>query len=122
MNKVLDTTKYVADHSALVSINHDKIPKFAWEFMHLETSHWLTESPMDFRELNDEDKLNFLITFNSISFSYWGKPKWTVEYNGESYDGSWAMMICIERARSAGKPILDANYRANITKEDFEEV
>jgi hypothetical protein len=82
----------------------------------------LSASPINYAHLNDADKLNFLLVFNSTSFCYWGEPKWTVEYKGEKYDGSWAMVATIMRALDEGKPILDAKYRASISREDYQHI
>lgn len=122
MNQVLETTKFVVDNSTSVKIHHDKIVEFAKNFQDTNFVHWLSASPISYAHLNNEDKLNFLLVFNSTSFCYWGKPKWTVEYKGEKYDGSWAMVACILRTIDEGNPILDTNYRANITREDYQAI
>jgi len=122
MNQVLETTKFVADNSVSVKIDRDKIADFAKGFHHGNLPHWLSASPISYAHLNDEDKLNFTLVFNSTSFCYWGDPKWTIEYKGEKYDGSWAMVASIFRAIDEGRPIFDATYRANISKEDYGEV
>lgn len=122
MNQVLQTTKFVVDNSASVKIRQDKIVEFIKNFQDTNFVHWLSASPINYAHLNDEEKLNFLLVFNSTSFCYWGNPKWTVEYKDEKYDGSWAMVAAILRAIDEGKPILDTKYRANITREDYQEI
>lgn len=119
MNKVLEATKYAFEKSKYVKINRGKIVELAKNFQHGNIPHWLSGSPLNFSHLSDEDKLNLLLVFNSTSFCYWGDPKWTIEYKGEKYDGSWAMIACILRAIENGKPILDTKYRANITKAEY---
>lgn len=122
MNKILETTKFVVDNSISVKINREKITGFSKNFRHGNLPHWLSASPINYSHLDDADKLSFLLVFNSTSFCYWGEPKWTVKYNGEEYDGSWAMIAAIMRAIDEGKPILDAGYRATIGKEDYREI
>lgn len=122
MNKILETTKFVVDHSASVAISREKIAEFTKDFRHGNLPHWLAASPINYAHLNDEDKLNFLLVFNSTSFCYWGDPKWTVEYKGEKYDGSWAMVAIIMRAIDEGKPILDSKYRASISREEYGQI
>lgn len=119
MNKILETTRFVVDNYKHVSLDHSQIKEFAKNFHHGTTSHWLSASPVGWAHLTDKQKLDLLLVFNSISFSYWGDPKWTIEYKGEKYDGSWAMIACIMRAINEGVPILDAQYRSNISREDF---
>ena len=85
MNVVLETTKFVFEKSRYVDINKDKINDFSKSFKHEHIKHWLNASPYNFGILDDKEKLNFLVIFNSLSFSYWGEPKWTIEYKGKSY-------------------------------------
>ena len=122
MNKVLETTKFVIDRSVNVKIDKEKISEFSKGFYHGALPHWLSASPISYAHLSDDDKLNLLLVFNSISFCYWGEPKWTVEYKGEKYDGSWAMVAIILRAINEGKPILDAKYRAVLSKEEYQKI
>lgn len=122
MSKVLETTKYAFEKSKYVKINRDKIAELAQSFHHGNIPHWLSGSPLNFSHLSDEEKLNFLLVFNSTSFCYWGDPKWTIEYRGEKYDGSWGMVAAILRAMDSGKPILDAKYRANINRQEYQEI
>lgn len=118
---ILDSIKYVIDNSQYVSINDGAILGFAKQYEHKNSKYWLSEGPFDISRLSDQDKLQFLFLFNQLSFSYWGDPKWTVEYKDEIYDGSWAMIACIGRAIEAGVPILDCGYQVDISKEEFSE-
>lgn len=122
MNKILETTKFVVENSENVSINHNAANEFAKNFQHGNIFHWLSAAPFDFDKLNNEDKLNFLLVFNTISFSYWGEPKWTVKYSGQNYDGSWGMVVCIKRVMDEGRQILDVKYRAGLSEKDFGEI
>src|SRR3989344_5932665 len=98
MNSVLETTKYVVESSKHVKINKDKIKEFCKDFEHSHINHWINESPYDLKGLAKDEKLNFLLVFNSISFSYWGEPKWTIEYNGEKLGGAFSMIVALGRA------------------------
>lgn len=122
MNSVLKTTQYVVKNSKHVTINNDKIGAFVEKFDHKHIKHWLNESPFDYSKLSDDEKLHFLLVFNSSSFCYWGDPKWTIKYKGEDLDGSWAMIACIGKAIERGIPILNAEYLANLTKEKLQEI
>lgn len=122
MSKVLETTKFGVEKSKYVKINRDKIAELAKSFQHGNTPHWLSASPLNFSHLSDDEKLNLLLVFNSMSFSYWGDPKWTVEYKGKKYDGSWGMIAAILRAMDNGKPILGAKYRVNISRQEYQEI
>ncbi|MDE1924686.1 MAG: queuosine salvage family protein [Patescibacteria group bacterium] len=120
MSKILETTRYVVDRSQHVKINQDKVIEFCAAFQHGNLSHWLNGSPIAYSHLADSEKLNFLLVFNSTSFCYWGDPKWTIEYKGQQYDGSWGMIAAIMRAIDEGMPILDAKYRSQMSKENYQ--
>ncbi len=60
-----------------------------------------------------------ILLFNAINFCYWGEPKWEVEFGGQWWDGSMAMLASIRRALDEGIPILDANYLARLPAADL---
>lgn len=122
MNEILETTKYIVDNSNDVLINHDALFKTSAEFKEHKMSHWLEDSPVDFKSFTDKQKLNFVLVFSAISFSYWGNPKWTVEYEGKQIDGSYGLMTALNRALNEGVPVLDLKYLATLKKEDFEHI
>jgi hypothetical protein len=119
MNQILESTKFVVDHSEFVKINHEKILEFAKDFKHEYVRHWLSAAPFEFNKLSDEQKLHFLFLFNALSFSYWGDPKWAIEYHGKQIDGSWGLISAIDRGLGENMPLLDFNYCATISREDF---
>jgi len=122
MNKVLETTEFVVYNSDHVKINNGKIKDFCEAFSESHINHWLNEAPFDFNSLTEREKLHFLLVFNSISFCYWGKPKWAVEYKGESFDGAFGMIASIGKAIESKNNILNFNYLKNISEKDLAKV
>lgn len=122
MNQILKTTKFVVEQAKLVKINKDKITEFCNHFEESHLSHWIKQGPYDLTQLNNKDKLHFLLVFNSISFSYWGEPKWTVEYNGEKFDGSFGMIAALGNAIENKVPILNMKWLSTITDESLEKI
>ena len=51
-------------------------------------NHWLSSSPFGLLDLSDETIINFLLIYESINFSFWGEPKWTIDTNFGKLDGS----------------------------------
>ena len=39
--------------------------------------------------------MNFLLIYDSIDFSFWGSPKWTIDVNGKKLDGRIALLHCV---------------------------
>ena len=122
MNKILDTTKFVVDNSRSVKIDKEQVNDFAATFEHSSVHHWLSAAPFNFSHFLEEDKLHFLLVFNALSFCYWGEPKWTIDFEGRSYDGAWGMIMALGRAIQEGYSILDFDYCANLSVEEFSQI
>lgn len=119
MNKILETTKFVIENSDFVKINHEKVAEFSKSFNPDKTDHWLNAAPFNFSHFSDEDKLHFLFVFNALSFSYWGEPKWTVEYKDKKHDGAWGMILALGRGIEEGAALTNFEYCSKISKEEF---
>lgn len=93
LEKVLETCKRLSDSSLYVTINEDRIKKVAKKLEGLEFKHWIVKTNNRLLKLPIEDQVNFLLIFDSIDFSFWGNPKWTVELkSGKKEDGAYALM------------------------------
>jgi len=119
--KIIKSLEPVLEQSNYVSINSDNVRNFARSFDRSKLSHWLSISPFDFTELGEAEKIGFLFALDTISFSYWGTPKWKVEYREKEYDGAQAMIACLGRAIERGRSFTP-HYFANLKREDLEEV
>src|SRR3989338_7036097 len=111
----------VRTQSTHVHINDDNIRVFVHSFDKNKISSWLHISPFDLTQLSQAEKIGFVFALNSMSFSYWGIPKWTITYHEKEYDGAQAMMACLGRAREQGIRFTP-NYFATIRREDLEEI
>lgn len=122
MLPVLQTTQFVVDHAQFVAINDAQIALYADQFDDRHTKHWLSAAPFDLSSFNTQQKAHFLLLFNALSFCYWGEPKWTVTYEGKSYDGAWGMIVSLGKAIQAGIPLLDFSFCAHIDEKTFAEI
>ena len=122
-NKVLETTRKVIEKSKHVSIDLDRAREFAHNLSNKDITPWLAQCPIDLSELNEKDKISFLFVFNSLSFCYWGNPKWAVNYHNKDYDrGTWSMIAALKRAIEEGIPILDSGYLSKMNLRDLESI
>jgi len=120
MNKILEATRYVVENSGLVKINCDKVTEFAKRFnSNNNAKHWLSTALFNFFHFSDEDKLNFLFIFSALNFSYWGDPKWTVEYKHKKHDGSLGMILALERGIDEGISLTNFKYCSEISRKEF---
>lgn len=115
--KVIESVRGVVERSRNVKLNRDRLRAFAKAFRRLEVRNWMSECPVDLSNLSREQKLAFLFVFNSISFSYWGEPKWAVTHGETTYDrGTWCMIACLKKAIDEGRSILDPAYLSQISE------
>ncbi len=71
----------------------------------------------------EEARAAQLLLFNAVNFSYWGSPKWTIDFRGQPQDGAWGMLGCITRAvQDEGFPLFDGAYLASIPEADARHV
>ena len=88
----------------------------------LHKANWLEDVPVNIKKLSLDEKLNFLFVLDSISFTYWGEPKWKITHDDKEYDGARAMIECLSRAYEESIPILDPLYLKNLTEKDLNHV
>ena len=59
---------------------------------------------------------------NSVSFSYWGDPKWKIIYHSKKVDGAYGMICAIAKAIENKIPILDVKYLSEIKEEELSKI
>ena len=95
LEKITQSCKYVSDHSKHVSINEEKLNQFAKNIKNIKMEHWLSSSPFGLLELPIETIVNFLLIYESINFSFWGNPKWSIKIDSDHLDGSIALLFAL---------------------------
>ena len=118
LDKIVSTTQYVANNSINVKINEEKINEFVKSIKEIKLSHWLSYSPYNLLDLPIEMIINLLLVYESIDFSFWGNPKWTIDTDNGKEDGSIALLYAIL------KYVKDNNSTdfSNITKDEFKKI
>ncbi len=59
-----------------------------------------------------------ILRFNAVNFCYWGDPPWEVEYAGQRWGGSLAMLACIRRGQEEGALFLEGQCLARLREAD----
>ncbi len=118
LNEIIKSCKFVSNNSKSVKINETRLNEFIKRIEKVETKHWLSFSPYNLLDLSTETIINFLLVYESIDFSFWGNPKWTIDTNDGKEDGSIALLYAIL------KYVKDKNTTdfSNITKEEFRKI
>ncbi len=121
MKKILESTKFVVYNAKYVKINKEKIKEFCKNFNEQHINHWLDNFDI-IKKLDDEEKLNFILIIDSMLFSFWGEPKWNIEYRGEKYDGANAMIYSFIKAIEEKIPILTPDYLKKLNENELKSV
>jgi hypothetical protein len=72
--------------------------------------HWWDESDLT---------AQYVFVLDTLNFSFWGEPKWRVEYRGRWYDGYWALAAALRRAIEDAHGILNAEGMVNVGPSDL---
>ncbi|MBI5304528.1 MAG: hypothetical protein HY868_20510 [Chloroflexi bacterium] len=118
---VLATTAYVVEHARVVKISHGAIERAADTLAQKNV-----EPPAWNREWHYHDgaprTVNYLFLLDALNFCFWGKPKWCVEYRGDTLDGYWALAASLKRAAETNSDFLDAEFLARITPQELADI
>ena len=122
LDKVLETSKFVVDNAKHVKINYDKANELIDELLKFDNVHYLTKVPYGVYDMSTRDIINFLLIYDSIDFSFWGNPKWTINVNGKDLDGGIALLHCIFNMFDGRDSLEVYKQLENMTLEDFKEI
>ncbi|MCI7797982.1 MAG: queuosine salvage family protein [Mollicutes bacterium] len=122
LDKVLETSKFVVDNAKHVKINYDKANELIDELLKFDNVHYLTKVPYGVYDMSTRDIINFLLIYDSIDFSFWGNPKWTINVNGKDLDGGIALLHCIFNMFDGRDSVEVYKQLENMTLEDFKEI
>ncbi len=64
-----------------------------------------------------EETANFILVLDALNFCFWGEPRWVVTFEGQRYNGYWALAAALTRAMRQGIPLIDAEYLAQISEQ-----
>lgn len=121
MDRILNSVEQVTGKARHVSINEDALEAFADTIKPEE----LADVPPFFEKddnLSLEQSIAFGFVYNAVNFSYWGDPKWTINIDGEDYDGGIGMLRAIQGGIKSGYDLLSAEYLRVIPEEDLRHI
>lgn len=118
----IEAHKYVAQNAKHVKINYDKLNIFADNLNIQNNIHWLKDIPFGMNKLTTEQMVNFLLIYHAIGFSYWGNPKWTVEYENKKYDGAYGLICAFAKEIKKNNNFFNFKYLSNLTYEEFKKI
>ncbi|HEU5421972.1 MAG TPA: queuosine salvage family protein [Nitrolancea sp.] len=110
---ILGTARRVAEQARAVAIDPAGVARVAGQIASQEiappawdrTLHWIGAP---------EATANYILALDALNFSFWGEPRWVVSYQGQRYNGYWALAAALTRALHAGVPLDDAAFLAGL--------
>lgn len=69
-----------------------------------------------------ERTVNWMLLLDALNFCFWGEknqPRWQIDYQGEVVNGYWAEAASLRRAVDEQKPLWDARYLYNMSREEL---
>ncbi|HEV8191118.1 MAG TPA: queuosine salvage family protein [Ktedonobacterales bacterium] len=119
---VLSGTVPVVREGTLVAVDGEAVEALAARW---SGSSW-PEVTADFSQLHFVDgtwrTANWMLFADALNFCFWalpGEPRWRVEWQGQIYDGYYALAAALTRAVAEGRPVWDAGYLANLDVDDL---
>jgi hypothetical protein len=123
---VLLSTGMVVDTASLVTIDHDRVAATADQLAGSEAPapNWADLHPVG---STDAETANLVLVLDALNFCFWQIPnserrRWSVTYQGETYNGYWALAAALKRSVEAGIPLADANFLAALTEDEMAEI
>lgn len=118
LETIINTCYKVTNNAKHITINYNNIEKFANKIENIELKHWLSTSPFGLLDMPIETIINFLLIYESINFSFWGTPKWTITTDEGELDGSIALLYALLKYVQKN----NTTDFSDISKEEFREI
>jgi hypothetical protein len=118
---VLESVAAAIPLSRHMRINEGRLAEVCAGIMPTDLKLPTWDFPIFIRE-DDDTLAGQILLFNAINFCYWGEPRWEVEYTGQWWDGSLALLGAIRRALEEAMPLLEGAYLARLSEADFEHI
>lgn len=115
LENIIICCNYVSKNSKHVTIDEEKLNHFVENIKDIKMNHWLSSSPFGLLDLAVETIINFLLIYESINFSFWGEPKWSIDTNIGKLDGSIALLYVLLQYVKESK----STDFSSISKKDF---
>ena len=61
-----------------------------------------------------ERTANYILLLDALNFSFWGEPRWGIEYHGIRLNGYWALAAALKKAIEGGLDLTDARVLADM--------
>lgn len=111
--------EYVVNNSKYVTIDYDKLDSFIKEIKENNYSHWSNNFNLN---ITEEEWILLCFIIESMNFCFWKKPKWIMEYKGNTFSGSNALFNSIIKEVENNKEFFNIDYLNKLNKEEFNKI
>lgn len=108
---------FVMSQARFVSIDESALQQLCANFkQNLRVPEWNRE----FHFGDDTARTaNYILLLDALNFSFWGEPRWSIEYRGKRLDGYWSLAASLKRALEEGIDVTDADLLAQLEETDL---
>ncbi|MFN3429375.1 MAG: queuosine 5'-phosphate N-glycosylase/hydrolase [Candidatus Sericytochromatia bacterium] len=118
---VLEDARFVAERARHVHLDAAAVEAVAADLIRREVPVPTWNSDLHFTD-GTARTANYLLLLDALNFSFWGEPRWYIEYRGQSLRGYWALAASLKRAIEEGLPVDDARFMAAVTPDQLRHI
>lgn len=118
---ILKTTAFVVERARYVKLDADVIESAADALAEQRVEPPAWNYARHFFD-GTERTVNYLFLLDALNFCFWGKPKWSIVYNGERLDGYWALAAALKRAVEQDPHLVEPCLLRRITPREMAKV
>jgi hypothetical protein len=109
--RVLSSTRPVVDSARSVAIDLKAVERTAGLLAEARLAPPEWEEGLHFRD-GGWRTAAWVLVLDALNFCFWSvtPERWRVEYQGETFDGYWALVAALRRAVDAGLPLWDGEW------------
>ena len=120
--RIKEVSAYISENSDRVTINREKLKKFAASIKPADLSHWMVGAYGVPEQMSLEQELMFAFLFNTTSFCYWPEPQWRRVINGKKLGGSLSLVACYGDAIKSGIDLLAPDVVLSLSLADYKKI
>lgn len=121
LEEVLESCQEVMKKAKYVTIQEENLKQLVKNMKIEKQTHWMS----NIKEINSfsiQEMVHFLLIYHAIGFSYWGEPKWTIEYKEKQYDGAIGLIMAFCKELEQNPSFLQFHQLEKTTLKDWERI
>ena len=118
---VLEDARFVSERARHVAIDQASIEAAGADFARRNVPVPAWNDALHFTDGTGRTA-NYLVLLDGLNFSFWGEPRWGIDYHGQALRGYWALAAALKRAIEEGFAVDDARVMAEVTESQLRHV